>query len=96
MALYASHCKALGQECGGIGRLGKDYALSLKRNVESIRREKPKELFEYIARYMLRTSLSPADFAAIGKLAGDAGLLRCTSFSVLADVLRQWFPVQPC
>lgn len=64
----------------------------LGRSIDVLKAEQPKELFEYVMRDRLKRTISPRDFAEIGKLAGVNGLMNCGSFRSVVDVLRDWFP----
>lgn len=66
------------------GKLGKP--------VDVLKAEQPKELFEYVMRYHLRRTISPRDFAGIGRLASVNALMKCESFRSIVNVLRVWFP----
>lgn len=59
--------------------------------VAKLKTEQPKELFEHIMRDRLRRTISPRDFAAIGKQAGIDNLRQCKTFCSLVTVLRDWF-----
>jgi hypothetical protein len=69
-----------------------DRSGKLGKPVDVLKAEQPKELFEYVMRERLKRTISPRDFAEIGKLAGVTGLMDCESFRSVADVLRAWFP----
>lgn len=62
------------------------------RSIDVLKAEQPKELFEYVMRDRLKRTISPRDFAEIGKMAGVNGLMNCGSFRSVVDVLRVWFP----
>lgn len=62
------------------------------RAIDVLKAEQPKELFEYLMRDRLKRTISPRDFAGIGKLAGVNGLMECESFRAIVDILRAWFP----
>lgn len=64
----------------------------LGRAIDVLKAEQPKELFEYVMRERLRRTISPRDFAEIGKLASVNGLMACESFRSVVDVLQTWFP----
>lgn len=69
-----------------------DRADKLGKPVGLLKAEQPKELFEYVMRERLKRTISPRDFAEIGKIAGVNGLMGCGSFSSVIEVLRAWFP----
>ena len=69
-----------------------DRSAKLDKSVETLKTEQPKELFEYVLRERLRRTISPRDFAEIGKRAGVSGLMACESFRSVVDVLQAWFP----
>jgi hypothetical protein len=69
-----------------------DWACKLRKPVDVLKIERPKELFEYVMRERLRRTISPRDFAEIGNRAGVNGLMECDSFRSIVDVLRVWFP----
>jgi hypothetical protein len=69
-----------------------DRAGKLGKSVDLLKAEQPKELFEYVMRERLKRTISPRDFAEIGKLAGVTGLMDCESFRSIINVLRAWFP----
>lgn len=69
-----------------------DRAGKLGKSVDLLKAEQPKELFEYVMRERLKRTISPRDFAEIGKLAGVKGLMDCETFRSVVVVLRDWFP----
>jgi N-acetylneuraminic acid mutarotase len=69
-----------------------DRSAKLGKSVDVLKDDQPKELFEYVMRERLKRTISPRDFAEIGKLAGVTGLMNCESFRSVAEVLRAWFP----
>lgn len=69
-----------------------DRSTKLGKSIDVLKAEQPKELFEYVMRDRLKRTISPRDFAEIGKLAGVNGLMACESFRSVVDVLRSWFP----
>lgn len=69
-----------------------DRSTKLGKSIDALKAEQPKELFEYVMRDRLKRTISPRDFAEIGKLAGVNGLMGCESFRSIVDVLRVWFP----
>ena len=69
-----------------------DRCAKLGKAIDVLKAEQPKELFEYVMRDRLKRTISPRDFAEIGKLAGVNGLMACKSFRSVVDVLRVWFP----
>lgn len=69
-----------------------DRCDKLGKAIDVLKSEQPKELFEYVMRDCLKRTISPRDFAEIGKLAGVNGLMNCESFRSVVDVLRVWFP----
>ncbi|KAA6185874.1 hypothetical protein F2Q65_07760 [Thiohalocapsa marina] len=69
-----------------------DRAGKLGKPVDVLKAEQPKELFEYVMRERFKRTISPRDFAEIGKLAGVNGLMDCETFRSVVDVLRAWFP----
>lgn len=69
-----------------------DRCDKLGKAIDVLKSEQPKELFEYVMRDCLKRTISPKDFAEIGKLAGVNGLMNCESFRSVVDVLRVWFP----
>jgi hypothetical protein len=69
-----------------------DRSGKLGRSIDVLKAEQPKELFEYVMRERLKRTISPRDFAEIGKLAGVNGLMDCGSFRSVVEVLRTWFP----
>ena len=69
-----------------------DRGQKLRKSVEALKQEQPKELFEYLMREKLKRTISPRDFEEIGKRAGVTGLLACDSFRSIVHVLRLWFP----
>jgi hypothetical protein len=64
----------------------------LGKTVDELKTEQPKELFEYVMRDRLKRTISPRDFAEIGRRAGVNQLMACESFRSIVDVLRNWFP----
>ncbi len=60
--------------------------------VESLKREQPKELFEFVVRDRLRRTISPRDFEDIGFRAGVKGLMLCDTFLAVVTILQEWFP----
>ncbi|MDR3088533.1 MAG: hypothetical protein LBU39_01775 [Desulfobulbaceae bacterium] len=71
-----------------------ERAEKLDMTLEALKSQQPKELFEYVMRERLRRTISPRDFAEIGKQAGITGLSECGSFRLFVDVLREWFPMR--
>ncbi len=69
-----------------------DHAAHLGHSPQGLKTEQPKELFEAIVRIRLRRTISPRDFAEIGKRAGVTGLTSSTSFRHFVQTLREWFP----
>jgi hypothetical protein len=69
-----------------------DRSAKLEKAIDILKAEQPKELFEYVMRERLKRTISPRDFAEIGKLAGVNRLMACESFRSVVDVLRAWFP----
>lgn len=69
-----------------------ERSAKLGKPIETIKAEQPKELFEYVMREHLKRTISPRDFAEIGKRAGVTGLMDCSSFHSIVDILRDWFP----
>jgi len=69
-----------------------NYAKTFGKPVAQVKREQPKELFEQIAGRRLRRTISPRDFAEIGRRASVPALMRCESFGSLIQTLRDWFP----
>lgn len=69
-----------------------DRSSKLGKPVDVLKAEQPKELFVYVMRERLKRTISPRDFAEIGKLAGVKGLMDCETFRSVVDVLRTWFP----
>jgi hypothetical protein len=69
-----------------------DRSVKLGKTIDVLRAEQPKELFEYVMRDRLKRTISPRDFAEIGKLASVNGLMECGSFRSVVDVLCVWFP----
>lgn len=69
-----------------------ERSVKLGKTVEMLKAEQPKELFEYVMRDRLKRTISPRDFAEVGKRAGVNGLLACESFRSVVDILRAWFP----
>lgn len=69
-----------------------DCSAKLGKTIDILKTEQPKELFEYVMRDRLKRTISPRDFAEIGKLAGVNGLMACESFLSVVAVLRGWFP----
>ena len=68
-----------------------DRAGKLGKSVDLLKAEQPNELFEYVMRERLKRTISPRDFAEIGKLAGVNRLMECETFRSVVDVLRAWF-----
>jgi len=64
----------------------------LGKAVQVLKAEQPRELFEHVMRDRLKRTISPRDFAEIGKRAGVNGLMNCESFRSVVNVLRVWFP----
>jgi len=64
----------------------------LGKTVDALKTEQPKELFEYVMRERLKRTISPRDFAEIGRRAGVSQLMACESFRSIVNVLRNWFP----
>ncbi len=62
------------------------------KDLDKFKAEQPKELFEYVMRDRLKKTISPRDFAEIGKLASVGGLEQCPSFCAIVSALRAWFP----
>lgn len=58
---------------------------------DTLRRDKPKELFEYIVREKIKRTISPRDFEGIGAIISVPALERCQTFSLITDTLRKWF-----
>ncbi|BCU06240.1 methylation-associated defense system protein MAD4 [Allochromatium tepidum] len=67
-------------------------AQKLNISAETLKRNQPKELFEYVMREKLKRTISPRDFEEIGSRAGITKLLACDSFRSIYDALRHWFP----
>jgi len=64
----------------------------LGKTVDALKTEQPKELFEYVMRERLKRTISPRDFAEIGRRAGVSQLMACESFRSIVELLRNWFP----
>lgn len=82
----------------GISAVELDYWIETRSRTmgmtpAAFKAEQPKELFEYVIRERLRRTISPRDFAEIGKRAGIRGLMECESFRSIVEVLRNWFPL---
>ncbi len=71
-----------------------DRSNKLRKTVEELKMEQPKELFEYIMRERLKRTISPRDFAEIGQRASVHRLMDCESFRSIVDILRTWFPYE--
>jgi hypothetical protein len=69
-----------------------NYAKTSGKPVEQVKRDQPKELFEHIAGRRLRRTVSPRDFAEIGRRASIPALMACDTFETLVQTLRAWFP----
>ncbi len=85
----AAHCGVTAVE---LDQWLADLSQKLRKSVETLKQEQPKELFEYVMREKLKRTISPRDFEEIGKRAGIAGLLACDSFRSIVDALCLWFP----
>lgn len=93
------HCEnAVAAHCGvTVAQLEQwvdDCAQRLRNDGDVIKREQPKELFEYVMRNSLKRTISPRDFEEIGKRASVTALLGCDSFRSIVEVLRLWFPLE--
>lgn len=69
-----------------------DYSVKRSKSADVLKKEQPKELFEYVIRERLRRTISPRDFSEIGKVSGVTQLMNCRSFRTIIDILRTWFP----
>lgn len=58
---------------------------------DELRRDKPKELFEFIVREKIKRTISPRDFEGIGAKISVPALERCQTFSFITGTLRKWF-----
>jgi hypothetical protein len=72
-----------------------EYATKQRSTVETITKDLPKELFEFICIDKLKRSISPSDFEEIGKIISIAALQGSSSFSNILVLLRNWFPAKP-
>ena len=70
----------------------REYAGKTGQSIDNLKRERPKELFEFVMRDRLRRTISPRDFEEIGRLAGINGLMECATFRSIVETLRVWFP----
>lgn len=89
----AAHCGVTADE---LEQWLADLSQKLRRSVEALKQEQPKELFEYVMRDKLKRTISPRDFEEIGKGAGITALLGCDSFRTIVETLRLWFPLPTC
>lgn len=64
----------------------------LRKSVDDLKSEQPKELFEFVVRERLKRTISPRDFGELGKCAGVGRLMACASFRSIVEKLREWFP----
>ena len=64
----------------------------LRKSVDDLKSEQPKELFEFVVRERLKRTISPRDFGELGKCAGVSGLMACVSFRSIVEKLQEWFP----
>lgn len=62
------------------------------QDLETLKREQPKELFEHLMREKLRRTISPRDFEEIGRKASIKRLRNCPSFDRIAGIVQGWFP----
>ncbi len=62
------------------------------QDLDTLKREQPKELFEHLMREKLRRTISPRDFEEIGRKASIKRLRDCPSFDRIAGILQGWFP----
>jgi hypothetical protein len=69
-----------------------ERAQKLRSTISAIKREQPKELFEFLMREKLKRTISPRDFEEIGKRASVAALMACDSFRSIMETLQVWFP----
>lgn len=69
-----------------------ERAQKLRSTILAIKREQPKELFEFLMREKLKRTISPRDFEEIGKRASVAALMACDSFRSIMETLQVWFP----
>lgn len=60
-------------------------------SADALRRDQPKELFEYIVREKIKRTISPRDFEGIGAKISIAALERCQTFFLISRILRKWF-----
>jgi hypothetical protein len=91
------HCESSLQKHFGITdenlkKWSLEYANLQKNSIEQVWQKQPKELFEYLVRRKLKRTISPRDFAEIGKQASIVGLEKCETFLSLVSCLREWFP----
>jgi hypothetical protein len=85
----ASHC---GVTAGELSQWIEERARRVRRSVEELQTQQPKELFEHVMRDRIRRTISPRDFEEIGRHASVGSLQSCASFRSVADTLRTWFP----
>ena len=75
-----------------LGKWLEEYASKAGNLVEILKKEQPKEIFEWVVRERLKRTISPRDFEEMGKLAGVGGLMGCETFCSVVETLRGWFP----
>ncbi|MEO5349385.1 MAG: hypothetical protein H7836_07050 [Magnetococcus sp. YQC-3] len=71
-----------------------EFAKRSGRDVEWLRREQPKELFEHLIFKKERRRPRPFDFEKIARVASLTDWQQSRSFRMIAEGLRQWFPIK--
>jgi len=85
-------CAYYGIDSLTLQRWHEERSQKMRKSVEDLKSEQPKELFEFVVRDRLKRTISPRDFGELGQRAGIGGLMACESFLSIVAKLREWFP----